>query len=197
MTLHIYLDPQLTLPLSEGDGSRPDADDYDGTGGEAKDRQLFVANEWTTLAAPLNSSQTELQLAAPRFRDGEIIAAGSEQMLVTAGGGTATLTVERGASGTSAAAHEVGETVYSGYDYSGLTVQPIDTAGGDESSWYRLAAAQAGLDGAVPGAPFVLGAKPHNQTLSFWRRCTVPAGTSVQNKTDLKLRLSGTEQPIL
>lgn len=197
MTLHIYLDPQLTLPLSEGDGSRPDADDYDGTGGEAKDRELFVANEWTTLAAPLDGSQNQLQLAAPRFRDGEILAMGSEQMLVIAGGGTATLTVERGASGTSPAAHDASTIVYSGYDYSGLTVQPIDTGGGDESGWYRLALTQAGLDGAAPGAPLVLGAKPHNQTLSFWRRCAVPAGTSVQNKTDLKLRLSGTEQPIL
>jgi len=34
-------------------------------------------------------------------------------------------------------------------------------------------------------------------TLSFWRRCTVPPGTPVQNKTDLKLRLTGTENPIL
>ena len=197
MTLHIYLDPELTQPLSEGDGSRPDADDYDGTGGEAKDRELFVANQWTTLAAPLDATQTELHLTEPRFGNGEFVVIGSEQMEILAGGGTTTLTVQRGASGTSPAAHASGQVIYSGYDYSGLTVQPIDTSGGDESGWYRLALTQAGLDVAAPGAPRVLGAKPHNQTLSFWRRCTVPAATAVQNKLDLKLRLSGTQHPIL
>jgi len=33
--------------------------------------------------------------------------------------------------------------------------------------------------------------------LSFWRRCTVLPGTPVQNKLDIKLRLTGTENPIL
>jgi hypothetical protein len=197
MTLHIYLDEALTLPLSEGDGSRPDADDYDGTAGEAKDRELFIANEWAALAAPLSTAQTQLLLTAPRFKDGEFIVIGSEQMQIVAGGGTATLTVQRGASGTTVATHASGQAVYSGYDYSGLTVQPIDTSGGDESGWYRLALAQSGLDGAAPGTLLMLGDKAHAQTLPFWRRCTVPAATAVQNKLDLKLRLSGTQRPIL
>jgi hypothetical protein len=197
MTLHIYLDPELLQPLSEGDGSRPDADDYDGTDGEAKDRELFVANEWGALAAPLDAVQTQLQLAQPRFGNGEFVIVGFEQMLVLSGGGTASLMVERGAGGTSPVPHDVDIRVYSGYDFSGLTIQPIDTAGGDETGWYRLALSQMALDGAAPGAPLVLGAKLHDQTLSFWRRCTVPAGTPVQNKLDLKLRLSGTQRPII
>jgi len=76
-------------------------------------------------------------------------------------------------------------------------IEPVDIAGGDESAWYALALTQAGLSTAVGGAPLNLGDKAHDVTLSFWRRCTVPSGTPVQNKTDLKLRLTGTENPIL
>ena len=50
---------------------------------------------------------------------------------------------------------------------------------------------------ATPGAALSLGDKAHDQTLTFWRRCTVPPDTPVQNKLDLKLRLTGTEAPIL
>lgn len=196
MTLHIYLDPELTQAISEGGGSRPDADDYDGTSGESKDRQLFIANEWGALSAPLDASQTLLHLAEARFQDGEIIVIGSEQMQIVSGGGTTTLNVQRGACDTVRAVHVSGAALFSGNDYSGLTLAPIDSAGSDESGWYRLALTQAGLDGAAAGAPLLLGDKTHAQTLSFWRRCTVPAGTNVQNKTDLKLRLSGTQHPI-
>lgn len=197
MTLHIYLDSALAQPVSEGDGSRPDEGSYNGTDGESRDRQLFIANEQGMLAVPLDGAQTQLDLTAPRFRDGEVVIIGGEQLRVASGGGTSSLTVERGASGTTPAAHEAGATVYSAYDYSGLTVQPIDTSGSDESAWYRLALTQASLDGAAPGAQLALGDKPCAQTLSFWRRCTVPPATAVQNKLDLKLRLSGVEQPIL
>jgi len=76
-------------------------------------------------------------------------------------------------------------------------IEPVDTAGGDESDWYALALTQAELDTATPGAFLNLGDKPHNVTVSLWRRCSVPIGTSVQNKTDLKLRVTGTENPVL
>ena len=56
--------------------------------------------------------------------------------------------------------------------------------------------AQADLDTATPGSELVLGDKAHNVTLSFWRRFTVPASTPVQNKTDLKLRITGVEAPV-
>jgi len=68
-------------------------------------------------------------------------------------------------------------------------LDPIDETGSDESVWYRLA--------AIQGAPLNLGDKTFQQTLSFWRRCTVLPGTPVQNKLDIKLRLTGTENPIL
>ena len=197
MAIHLYEDAALTQQISEGDLSNPDDDTYNGTDGETKDKELFLANEQTTLAAPLASGETSLQLSEPRFADGEVIVIGTEQMRVLSGGGTTTLGVERGYGGTPAAAHDPGDAVYSGYDYTGLVVEPVDVSGSDESDWYRLALTQAELDTATPGAPLNLGDKPHDVTLSFWRRCTVPPGTAVQNKTDLKLRITGTENPIL
>lgn len=197
MTLHLYLDSALTQPLSEGDGSRPDTDSYNGTDGEARDRQLFVANEQALLAAPLDTLQTRLELTASRFRDGDVIIIGAEQLRVTAGGGTQELTVERGYYQTTPSAYEAGTPVYAAYDYSDLSVQPIDVSGTDESGWYRLALTQAGLDAAIPGSPLMLGDKLCAQTLSFWRRCVVPPATTVQIKLDLKLRLTGMQQPIL
>jgi hypothetical protein len=197
MAIHLFEDSALTQQISEGDLTNPDDDTYNGTDGESKDKELFLANEQSALASPLASGETSLQLAEPRFADGEVIIVDAEQMRILSGGGTTTLGVERGYGGTTAAAHNAGAAVYSGYDYTGLVLEPVDTAGGDESGWYALAATQADLDTAVPGDPLNLGDKPHDTTISFWRRCTVPPGTAVQNKTDLKLRITGTENPIL
>ena len=197
MAIHIYEDNALTLPLSEGDLANPDDDTYNGTDGETKDKELFVANEQTTLAAALASGETSLELSEPRFSDGGIIVVDTEQMRILSGGGTTVLAVERGYGGTAPASHDADTVIFSGYDYTGLVVEPVDIADGDESDWYALALTQAGLDTAVEGAPLNLGDKAHDVTLSFWRRCTVPPGTPVQNKTDLKLRLTGTENPIL
>jgi hypothetical protein len=197
MAIHLFEDGALTQQISEGDLTNPDDDTYNGTDGEAKDKELFLANEQTVLASPLASGETSLQLAEPRFSDGEVIIIDSEQMRIQSGGGTTTLGVERGYGGTTPAAHAADAPVYSGYDYTGLVVEPVDTAGGDESAWYSLALNQVDLDGAVPGDPLNLGDKPHDVTVSFWRRCEVPPGTAVQNKTDLKLRITGTENPIL
>jgi hypothetical protein len=197
MAIHLYEDITLTQRVSEGDLANPDEDTYNGTDGETKDKELFVANEQTTLASALASGETSLQLSAPLSVDGEIIIVDDEQMRILSGGGTTVLAVERGYGGTTPTAHDPGAVVYSGYDYTGLVVEPVDIAGGDESEWYALALTQAGLDTAVGGAPLNLGDKAHDATLSFWRRCTVPAGTPVQNKTDIKLRITGTENPIL
>ena len=197
MAIHIYEDITLTQRISEGDLANPDDDTYNGTDGETKDKELFVANEQTILAAALASGGTSLQLSAPLFTDGEIIIVDDEQMRILSGGGTTVLAVERGYGGTAPAAHDADTVIFSGYDYTGLVVEPVDITGGDESDWYALALTQAGLDTAVEGAPLNMGDNAHDVTLSFWRRCTVPPGTPVQNKTDLKLRLTGTENPIL
>jgi len=197
MAIHLFEDSALTQQISEGDLSNPDDDTYNGTDGEAKDKELFLANEQNVLASPLASGETSLQLAEPRFTDGEVIIIDSEQIRILSGGGTTTLGVERGYGGTTPAVHAAGASVYSGYDYTGLVIEPVDTAGGDESTWYALALTQAELDVATPGGPLNLGDKTHDVTVSFWRRCTVPAGTAVQSKTDLKLSITGTENPVL
>ncbi|MBU1629424.1 MAG: hypothetical protein KKH06_05025 [Gammaproteobacteria bacterium] len=197
MAIHLFEDSALTQQISEGDLSNPDDDTYNGTDGETKDKELFLANEQTILAAPLASGETSLQLAEPRFTDSEVIIIDSEQMRIQSGGGTTTLGVERGYGGTTPAAHADGSPVYSGYDYTGLVIEPVDNTGSDESTWYALALTLAELDAAAPGGPLSLGDKNHDVTISFWRRCTVPAGTAVQNKTDLKLSITGTENPVL
>ena len=93
MAIHLYEDSALTQQVSEGDLSNPDDDTYNGTDGEAKDKELFLANEQTTLAAPLASGETSLQLSEPRFTDGEVIIIDNEQMRVLSGGGSTTLGV--------------------------------------------------------------------------------------------------------
>ncbi len=197
MTIHLYLDEALTQQVSEGDFSNPEADSYDGTDGDIKDRRIFVANEQTHLAVAIDAAQTSITLAEARFADSELIIVDGEQMQIESGGGTTNPTVLRGIANTTADAHNADAPVYSGYDYTGLVIDPIDETGTDESVWYRLALTQGELDAAVQGAPLNLGDKPHDQTISFCRRCTVLAGTPVQNKLDIKLRLTGTQNPIL
>ena len=197
MTLHIYMDAALTDPLSEGDLSNPDQDVFNGTDGDSKDRQLFLANERATLAQALSIDDVVLELTAPGFADTELIVIGAEQLRIVNGGGTTSLTIERGYGGTQPAEHPAVALAYSAYDYSQIQVQVTDTADTDESSWVRLAASQEHLDSADPGASVDLGPKNYSASLSFWRRITVPAGTPVQNKTDLKLLVTAMESPIL
>lgn len=197
MAIHLFKDAELTQQVSEETMTNPDSDIYNGTDGESKDRELFLGNEQTTLASAMSDTTTTVQLAEARFTDGETIIIGSEQMLIISGGGTAQLTVERGYAGTTAGSHASDTKVYSAYNYTGLLIQPIDNTGPSEAAWVKLAANQAGLDAAVAGESLNLGDKAHNATLSFWRRVTVPSGTPVQNKTDIKLRVTGTESPII
>ncbi len=196
MAIHLYEDSALTQQISEGDLTNPDTDTYNGTDGESKDKELFLANEQTTLSSALASGATSVSLSDARFANDEVIIIGSEQMLITAGGGTTTLTVTRGHAGTTAVAHSSGDAVYSGYDYTDLAIEPVDSTGGDESDWYKLALTEAGLDSATAGASLTVGEKDHDDTTSIWRRCSVPASTAVQNKTDIKLKIAGTENPI-
>lgn len=197
MSLQLFLDSALTQPISLGDLSNPDRDEFNGTSGETKDRELFLANEQTALAAALTSSGTTLTLAKAAFSNGTTLRIGSEEITVQSGGGTTTLTVIRGVNNTTAAAHQSGDTVYTSFDSKDLTVTPIDSNGSDETSWIALAATQAGLASATAGSELILGDKTYDQTLSFWRRVVVPAGTPVQNKTDLRLQVSGTLYPVV
>lgn len=196
MAIHLFKDSGLTQQISEGTLANPDSDTYNGTDGQAKDRELFIANEQTTLAGNITSTQTSISIASARFADGDTIIIDTEQMIVTAGGGTTSLTVQRGQNGTAKATHTSGTPVYSALSYTTLKVKPVDSSGSDESGWCKVALTQAELETATPGAELTLGDKAHNATLSFWRRFSVPAGTPVQNKTDLKIRITGVEAPV-
>lgn len=197
MAIHLFKDAELTQQISEGTLQSPDSDVFNGTDGESRDRQLYLANEQTALASDIDGAVTAISLAEARFADGEVVIIDAEQMHITSGGGTTELTVERGYAGTTADNHSSGTKAYSGYNYSDLTVVPADEVGSSEASWVKLGSDQAALQSAVAGASHALGNKAHNTTLAFWRRVTVPAGTPVQNKTDIKLRLTGTESPII
>lgn len=192
MSIHIFKDIELSEQVSEGEMTSPDTDTFDGSAGESKDRQLFIANEQTTIPQTLDAVSSAIAIAAPRFSDGEVIIIDSEEMRVISGGGSTVLTVQRAIYGTQPADHAVGSKVYSACNYSDLTLSPVDASGTDESSWCALALTQAGLDGALPGQALSLGEKSFNSTISFWRRITVPADTPVEIKNDLKLRLTGT-----
>jgi len=196
MAIHLYLDAALQSRISEGDLSNPDRDEFNGTSGESKDRQLFLANEHVPLQTAMDAATTTVKLTKAGFADGMTIRIGTEEMKISSGGGTAQLTVSRGQNGTTAAAHAVADIVYSSYNASGIEVVPIDDAGSSETSWVKLATTQAGLATAVAGASLVLPDKTYAQSISFWRRCTVPAGTTVQNKTDLKLQVTATLFPV-
>lgn len=196
MAIHLYKDAALTQQISEGTLLSPDSDTYNGTDGQSKERELFVANEQSALTADITAVQTAITIAAARFVSGDTIIVETEQMKITAGGGSTSLTVQRAQNGTIAAVHTSGTAVYSALSFTALKVLPVDSADTDETSWCKLALSQAALDGATPGAELTLGDKLHDVTLSFWRRFTVPAGTPVQNKSDIKIRIMGTEAPV-
>lgn len=196
MSIRLYSNPELTAPISSGDMTSPDADIFDGSAGESRDRQLFLANEQSALAAAINDSQTGLALGLAVFRNGDLIIVDSEIMQVVSGAGTPTLVVQRGVLGTTPAAHAAGAIVYLAVDYEGITVTPEDTTGSDESGWVMLAATQEGLESAASGEALSIGSKAHDQTISFWRRYTVPAQTPPQNKADIKLAVTGFEHAV-
>ena len=66
MAIHLYKDAELTQQISEGTLTNPDSDVFNGTDGESKDRQLYLANEQTTLASAINDTTTTVQLAEAR-----------------------------------------------------------------------------------------------------------------------------------
>ncbi len=193
MSLHLYIDAALIQPISEGDMSSPDVAQLDGPSGGSADRQLHLANEQSPLAGDIDGVVTAVTLARAAFADGDIIVVDSEMMTVVSGGGTTQLTVARAALGTTAAAHLTGAVAYAAFEYDGVTITPTDAVAPDESTWCALALTQNALDAAVAGAALPLGDKAHNATLAFWRRYTVPPETAVQNKSDIKLRITGTE----
>lgn len=206
MALHIFGDANLANQFSEGDMSNPDFVLVEGeTGSSYSEKQLFLANEQTTLVAGVNELATELSMTVARFTDGECIVVDNEQMLVVSGGGTNTLTVQRGYNETAAAVHEAGARIYSGYCYFVLGAVALDTTDTPAvpSDWCSFALTQQGLEIAQPGGSlqWITNGQPtfknYNETLSFWRRVRCPAGTSVRYVRNVKWTVIAIEIPIM
>ncbi len=71
-----------------------------------------ISSSSDTLNGAINSSVTSITLASgTATQTGTQLQIGSEKMLITAGGGTSSLTVERGYAGTTAASHSNGAAV--------------------------------------------------------------------------------------
>lgn len=190
-SIRIYKDAALTQPLDVAGGSVLDEDTYNGTSGEAKEAQLWLANEVSWLDGGIDASVTSIAIDPAAFTNDDVILIDSEQMRVVSGGGTVSLTVQRAYNGTSAATHTDGTIVYAAYDFNTVVITPTDSSGTDESTWVRLATTQVGLSSAVDGAALSVGTKACATSYTFWRRITVPAATAVQNKVDLSYVISG------
>lgn len=160
--------------------------------GQHEDMQLFLRNPSAPLSAGIDADDTEITFEdAPYFEDGDFLIVGSEMLQVVSGGGTNTLTVQRGIGGTTPAEHLEGAIVWSGYDYQNVSVSPVDTAGDDESGWISIAEDQEGLDTATPGDPLDITEKSYDETVPLWVRVSVPDEHPSSVKQDLRLRVQG------
>jgi len=193
--LRLYEDAALTSIVSlDGAFTNPDDEsNLDGTAGETSTKALWVAVEQTTLAADMDISQTTVTLTAARFADTghPVIIIGSEKMLVTAGGGTTTLTVSRGHDSTTKATHDEDDAVYLAYNCSDISIDCTDNSGTDESGWVTYCD-DDGL-GAADGsweAPHSISNLNYNQNAAIWRQLIVPALTDAAYKIDLVHQLT-------
>jgi hypothetical protein len=188
MPLRLHSDAALTTPLSlEGGLSAPDhAENMDGEAGESVTRALYLAVERGTLLYDIDATQPIIQLTAPRFASTTfpIWMCGSEKGLITGGFGTNRLTCTRGYHSTVAAAHLAGAIVYLAYDCNGITIEPADNDGTDESSWITYGTNQTTWAASLSGIGL-----NYNQSYTLYRKITVPAGTDPAIKIDLLHRV--------
>lgn len=79
--------------------------------------------------------------------------------------------------------------------YETVTVDPTDTTGGDESSYIQLAPDNAGSAGTygAASAALAIGNVTGTSGIPFWVKVTTPTVADTQNKTDIKLTVTGTE----
>jgi hypothetical protein len=82
--------------------------------------------------------------------------------------------------------------------YETITIDPIDQTSTDESSWIQLAPDNAGAAGTflVAGAALSITNISDTTGKPFWARITTPSVADTQNKTDIKLQVSGKEYAV-
>lgn len=194
--LRLYEDSDLTQIISiDGDFSNPDEESsLDGTNGDTATREFWVGLEQTTLDGDIDDSTTTINLDQARFADTDysVVIVGSEKMLITAGHGTATLAVQRGYNGTTAASHSDGDAVVLAYDCSSISVDCQDLQGTDESSWVTYCDDSGGSPDGNWEAPHSIDSLNYDQSAKIWRKVVVPASTPAAYKQDLVHRLSAT-----
>ena len=195
MAMRVYFSNSVGAePVSEGNFANPIFFQINPDVDPDEEKTLYLANERATLASDIDAGALSIPILEPgRFADGGYLVIGREIVKVLSGAGTTNLGVARAQTGSVASAHAAGETVYSGYDYSDITVEYQDIEGTDESAWTRLAWAGGDLDLAEDGNAITAEAKAYDAVFEFRMRMTVPAGQPVHYKNDLVLRVTAVE----
>lgn len=83
--------------------------------------------------------------------------------------------------------------------YETITIKPTDIVSTDESSWVQLAPDNTGAAGTylAGGAALTLAnIADSNVAKPFWVKVTTPAVGDTQNKTDIKLTVTGKEYAV-
>ena len=186
----LYEDENLeNIVTIEDDFTNEDEeDDVDGDAGDEKIKPLWAAIEQTTLADNIDDEVQTIPLAAARFADPAlfVIIIGDEKLQITAGGGTASLTVNRGYHGTDPASHTQGDPVRLCYNAANVQVSCRDNEGSDESGMvdYCLDDGLGDPDGDY-SAILELGSIAYDEKVALHRRLTVEAETDPISKQDL------------
>jgi len=83
--------------------------------------------------------------------------------------------------------------------YKSVTVKPTDVVATDESNWIQLAPDNAGSAGTylAGGASLTMAdISDSNVAKPFWAKVTTPVVADSQNKSDIKLTVSGKEYAV-
>lgn len=82
--------------------------------------------------------------------------------------------------------------------YETITIDPVDTTSGDESTWIQLAPDNAGVAGAYLAAGAALSMANISDATGkpFWMKVTTPAVADSQNKSDIKLQVNAKEYAV-
>lgn len=83
--------------------------------------------------------------------------------------------------------------------YQTITIDPTDAVSTDESTWVQLAPDSAGAAGTyLTGGAALTTANISDSNVAkpFWAKVTTPAVADTQNKSDIKLTVSGKEYAV-
>lgn len=195
MSLRLYRDALLAEPISrDGAQTQPDLEaSLNGTAGQAAEANLYLAPERAKLSVAVGTLDgTTFTIDRAAFGDSNYAHGiiDSEEVLITAGHGTNTLTVSRAYNGSTPALHSQNAVLYLIYNYSDIKISADDVEGTDESGYleYSLDAGvtwYSALDGAGGNAQPV-DMNYADTAVTVRRKCTIPAGHAVLRRIDLR-----------